>query len=145
MKGIVSMSEVKNKPETIDLGFLSVSMIKPNIICVKLKDENQITLDSGIKILEAIKSIVNNGPYTCLIDMADLYVPSNDFFKFIVSQRNREKDYIVARAIVSTNMAQRIDAQNFISLYKPVVPTKLFSEINNEVFDWMDSHLKSTH
>ncbi|MEO8760940.1 MAG: hypothetical protein ABI388_06745 [Bacteroidia bacterium] len=127
--------------QKIELGFVTLSLIKPNIICVDTLIEESINVDKGIQILEAVKALSGNQPYATIINVSDLYAPSKDFFKFIVSQRSAEKDNIVARAIVTTNPASRLDGQNFINFFKPLTPTKLFSTID-EAIAWLEPQLK---
>jgi hypothetical protein len=62
----------------------------------------------------------------------------------MISQRSPEKDSLLARAIVTTNMASRIEAQNFINAYKPLTPTKLFSTIE-EAITWLEPQLSKVN
>jgi hypothetical protein len=62
----------------------------------------------------------------------------------MISQRSHEKDNLLARAIVTTNMASRIEAQNFINAYKPLTPTKMFSTIE-EAIAWLEPQLQSSN
>ena len=135
------MSAQKKILEKIDLGFVSLSLIKPNIVCVDCLIEETIDVEKGIKILEAFKSLVNTEtPHASIINISNLYAPSKEFYKFIVSQRSPEKDNLIARGIVATNPASRLDAQNFINFFKPLTPTKLFSKLE-EALSWIEPQL----
>ena len=134
------MSAQQKITQKIDLGFVALSLIKPRIICVDSLIEETITVEKGIQILEAVKILSGNEPYATIINVSDLYTPSKEFFKFIVSQRTAEKDNVMARAIVTTNPASRLDAQNFINFFKPLTPTKLFSTID-EAIAWIEPQL----
>ena len=134
------MSAQQKITQKIDLGFVALSLIKPRIICVDSLIEETITVEKGIQILEAVKILSGNEPYATIINVSDLYTPSKEFFKFIVSQRTAEKDNFMARAIVTTNPASRLDAQNFINFFKPLTPTKLFSTID-EAIAWIEPQL----
>jgi len=134
------MSAQHKISQKIDLGFVCVSLIKPSIICVDSVIEETINVEKGIQILDAVKALSGNGPYATIINASKLYTPSKEFFKFIVSQRSPEKDNIVARAIVTTNPASRLDAQNFINFFKPLTPTKLFLTIE-EAVAWIEPKL----
>ena len=126
--------------QTKELGFASIYLIKPNLVCIQCIKEEVISVEMGIKILESIKELVGENKHASLINLSNLYAPSKEFFKFIVSQRNPEKDHIVARAVVTTNAASRIDGQNFINYFKPLTPTKLFSTVD-EAISWLETHL----
>jgi hypothetical protein len=135
------MSAQKKILQKIDLGFVCLSLIKPNIVCVDCLIEETIDVEKGIKILEAFKALVNTEtPHASIINISNLYAPSKDFFKFIVSQRSPAKDNIVARAVVTTNPASRLDGQNFINFFKPLTPTKLFSTLD-EAIAWIEPQL----
>ena len=135
------MSAQKKIIEKIELGFVSLYLIKPNVVCVDCLVEETIDVEKGIKILEAFKALVNTEtPHASIINTSNLYAPSKEFFKFIVSQRSLAKDNIVARAIVTTNSASRIESQNFINFFKPLTPTKLFSTLD-EAVAWIEPQL----
>ncbi len=134
------MSALKKTVHKIDLGFVSIELIKPNIVCITSLTEDVISVENGIKIIEEIKGLVGNTPHATVLNFGNLYSPSKEFFKFIVSQRTTEKDNIIARAIVSTNMARRIEAQNFVNFFKPLTPTKLFASMD-EAIAWIEPQL----
>jgi hypothetical protein len=134
------MSALKKTVGKIDLGFVSIELIKPHIVCITTLTEEVVSVENGIKIIEEIKGLVGNTPHATILNFGDLFSPSKEFFKFIVSQRSPEKDNIVARGIVSGNLARRIEAQNFINFFKPLTPTKLFSTID-EAIAWIEPQL----
>jgi|GEM_PF-1659434 len=134
------MSAQEEMSNRVDLGFVSIHLIKANIVCVDCISEESISVDKGIKIIETIRSLVGNEPHAIIINFASLYTPSKEFFKFILSQRSPEKDKLMARAIVTTNPASRLDGKNFINFFKPLTPTKLCFTID-EAIDWVESHL----
>jgi len=127
------MSAQKKMLRKIDLGFVSLSLVKSNIVCIDCLVEEIVNVEKGIQIIEGIKQLVGDLPHATIINSSDLYAPSKEFFKFIISQRTAEKDHIIARAIVTTNPASRIESQNFINFYKPLTPTKLFSTIEDAI------------
>jgi len=134
------MSALKKLKDKIDLGFVSIDLIKPQIVCISVLVEEVISVENGIKILQSINNLVGDTRYATIINSSDKYAPSKEFYKFIISQRTTEKDNIIARAIVTTNMASRIDSQNFINFFKPLTPTKLFSTID-EAIAWLEPQL----
>ncbi|MFI5141341.1 MAG: hypothetical protein ACHQII_03195, partial [Bacteroidia bacterium] len=107
------MSAQEEMSHKIDLGFVSIHLIKANIVCVDCILEESIGVERGIKIIETIRSLVGNEPHAIIINVSTLYTPSKEFFKFILSQRSPEKDKLMARAIVTTNPASRLDGKNF--------------------------------
>lgn len=136
------MSQKEKIAQKIDLGFVSVQMIKPKIVCINVQIEEIISVEKGILILETIKNLVGDDYHATIVNSSTLHAPSKEFFKFIVSQRNLEKDKTLARAIIATNIATRIDSQNFICFFKPLTPTKLFSNME-EAIAWIEPQLKT--
>ena len=131
------MSAQEKTLRKIDLGFVSIYLIRSNIICIDCLIEEIVNVEKGIQIIEGIKTLVGDLPHATIINSSNLYAPSKEFFKFIVSQRNAEKDNIIARAIVATNAASRMESQNFINFFKPLTPTKLFSSIE-DALTWLE-------
>src|ERR1700741_5432573 len=112
------MSAIKKEAKKIDLGFVSIELIRSSIVCITTLTEEVVSVENGIKIIEEIKGLVGSALHGTILNFGDLYSPSKEFYKFIVSQRSAEKDNIIARAMVTTNMARRIEAQNFINFFK---------------------------
>ena len=136
------MQSQSKKVEHVDLGFVSISLVKPQIVCITCQEELIIDVANGIKILDGIKTLVGEDKYATIINAKNLYAPANEFYKFIISQRTSEKNNIIARALVTTNIAQRIDSQNFINFFKPLTPTKLFSSIEDAIA-WIEPLLNT--
>ncbi len=134
------MSALKKPKELIDLGFVTIELIRPNIACVNVQNDEIVSVEKGIKILETYKPMIGDIKHATLVNLAGFYPPIKEFYKFILSQRTIEKDNLVARAVVSTNVATRIEWQNFINTYKPLTPTKLFSTID-EAITWIEPQL----
>jgi len=138
------MSELEELKGKIDLGFASIYLIKPHIVCSDYKTEEIINVEKGIKILEGIRSLTGNMSFALIVNISNLYTPFKEHFKFMVSQRSPEKDNLMARAIVTTNMASRIEMQNFINSFKPLTPTKLFPTVE-EAISWLEPQLSKVN
>ena len=134
------MSALKKTGRKIDLGFVSIELVKPNIVCITTLTEDVVSVENGIKIIDEIKGLVGDVPHATILNFGGSFSPSKEFYKFIVSQRSAEKDNIIARGIVSNNLARRIEAQNFINFFKPLTPTKLFSTMD-EAIAWIEPQL----
>ena len=116
--------------EKTRLSFADVSLVKDDIICIDFLDEEPLNVEKGIQIVEIIKKIGNNRPCVVIYNVGDKYIFSSNALRFMGSQFNAEEHGYLARAIVSTNSAARITSNNFIKFYKPLVPTKLFSDVD---------------
>jgi hypothetical protein len=134
------MSAQEEMSNRVDLGFVSIHLIRANIVCVDCILEEAVSVERGIKIIETIRSLVGNQPHAIIVNIASLYTPSKEFFKFILSQRSPEKDKLMARVLVTTNPASRLDGKNFINFFKPLTPTKLCYTVD-EAIEWITPHL----
>ena len=116
--------------EKISTSFVNISLVKDNIVLVDYIGEEPLNVDKGIQIVESIRKISNYQPVIVIHNVGDKYIFSSEALRFMGSQLNKEEHHYLARAIVTTNSAGRIAANNFIKFHKPLVPTKLFSEVD---------------
>lgn len=130
---------MKNSEKT-DVGGVSIQLVRPSVVEINVYEEQTISVEKGIKILETLDKLTAGQLYCTIINTSNIYAPSKEFFKFIVSQRTTEKNNVLARAIVTTNPAARIETQNFINSFKPLIETRLFSKID-EAISWLEEKL----
>ena len=115
--------------EKIALDFAELTMVKDGVICVDFLSEDALNVEKGIQMVGAIQKLSNNEPCIVIYNVGDKYIFTTEALRFMGSQLNTNEHRYLARAIVSTNPATRIAGNNFIKLYKPLVATKLFSEL----------------
>ncbi len=128
--------------EKIALSFADVSLVKPNISQVDYLNEEPMNVDKGIQLIDAIQKLNNNQPSAVIHNVGEKYIFSTEALRFMGSQLNTENHKILAMAIVTTNTAARLSANNFIMLYKPIVPTKLFATLT-EALAWAEEIIAS--
>ena len=116
--------------EKITLSFAEFTLVKDKLVQVDYLNEEPINVERGIQLVETIQKLSNNNPCVVIHNVGDKYIFTTDSLRFMGSQLDTETHKYIARALVSTNPAARIACNNFIKLYKPLVPTKLFSELN---------------
>lgn len=126
--------------EKITLSFAELSLLKDNVVIVDYITEEPLNVDKGIQMVESINRITNNRPAAAIHNVGDKYLFSSDNLKFMGSQLSPEKHNYLARAIVTTNPAARIETTNFINLYKPIIPTKLFTTVE-AAYQWIEGVL----
>jgi hypothetical protein len=116
--------------EKITLSFAEFTLVKDKIVQVDYLNEEALNVEKGIQLVETIQKLSNNTPSVVIHNVGDKYIFSTDSLRFMGSQLDTENHKYIARALVATNPAARIACNNFIKLYKPIVPTKLFSELD---------------
>ena len=123
--------------EKITLDFAELTLVKDHVVLVDYTGEEPLNVDKGIQIVESIRSISTNQPVIVIHNVGDKYIFSSEALRFMGSQLNKEEHCYLARAIVTSNSAARIAGNNFIKFHKPLVPTKLFSELE-AALTWAD-------
>ena len=128
--------------DKITLDFAEISLVKDKIVIVEYLTEDPINVDRGIRMLETVRKISNNEPCAIIHNVGDKYIFTTDALRFMGSQLTTDGHHFLARAIVTTNPAARIASNNFIKFYKPLLPTKLFTETAAAV-TWLEGILSS--
>ncbi len=128
--------------QKIVLSFAEITLVKDKIVCVDYLNEEPVNVEKGIKLFETIQKLSNQEPCAIIHNVGDKYIFTTDALRFMASQLDKENHKYLARAIVATNAATRIAGNNFIKLYKPLIPTKLFLEFEPSVA-WLDEILAS--
>ncbi len=126
--------------EKITLSFAELSLLKDNVVLINYLNEEPLNVEKGIQVVATIHKLTNDKPSAAVHNVGDKYLFTTDALRFMGSQLNTEAHHYVARAIVATNPASRIATNNFINLYKPLIPTRLFSEVE-EAMAWVESVL----
>lgn len=126
--------------EKITLSFGEFSLLKDNIVLIDYNGQEGLNVERGIQMVESINKLTNNRPAAAIHNLGEHYVFSTDNLKFMGSQLSPERHHYVARAIVTTNPAGRIETTNFINLYKPLIPTKLFATVE-AAYQWIEEQL----
>lgn len=126
--------------DKISLSYAEFSLLKDNVVLVDYLTEEPLNVEKGIKLIETINQLTNRKPTAAIHNLGDKYLFSTDALRFMGSQLTTEAHHYVARAIVATNPAARIAANNFINLYKPLIPTRLFTGVD-EAVAWVESVL----
>jgi hypothetical protein len=116
--------------EKITLAFAEITLVKDHVICVDYFSEEPLNVNKGIEIVQAVKKIGNDGSCVVIHNVGDKYIFSTEALRFMGSQLNEKNHNYLARAIVTVNPAGRIAANNFIKFHKPIVPTKLFTNLD---------------
>jgi hypothetical protein len=126
--------------EKIGLTFADFSLLKDNVVLVDYQTEEPLNVEKGIQLVETIQKIAGGTPSATIHNVGDKYIFTTDALRFMGSQLSSGTHHILARAIVATNPASRIAANNFINLYKPLIPTRLFANVE-EAYTWVEQML----
>jgi hypothetical protein len=127
--------------DKIALDFAEFTLVKDNIVIIDYLGEETMNVERGIKVVETVHKLSNNEPCAVIHNVGNKYIFSTDALRFMGSQLDSQHKYL-ARTIVTTNAAARLASNNFIKLYKPLVPTKIFTEVG-PALAWLEGVLSS--
>lgn len=126
--------------EKIGLTFAEFSLLRNNVVLVDFQSEEPLNVEKGIQLLETIQKIAGGTPSAVIYNVGDKYIFTTDALRFMGSQLTPATHHIHARAIVATNAAARIAANHFINHYKPLIPTRLFTDVES-AYTWVEEIL----
>ncbi|MGZ3863053.1 MAG: DUF7793 family protein [Bacteroidia bacterium] len=126
--------------DKVALSFAELTLLKESLVLIDYFGEVRVNVNKGIEMHNAIIKLTNNNPYFVIHNFGDNYVFLSEAMRFMTSQLNSETHKILGRAYVGTNAASRLAINNLIKLYKPLVPAKLFSEIEPSV-QWSEDFI----
>lgn len=126
--------------DKIALSFAELTLVKEGLVLIDYYGEERINVNRGIEMHNAIMKLTNSTPYFLIHNFGDNYVYLSEAMRFMTSQLSSETHKILGRAYVGTNAASRLAINNLIKLYKPIVPAKLFTEIEPSV-QWAENFI----
>ncbi|HXB39182.1 MAG TPA: hypothetical protein VNZ49_01490 [Bacteroidia bacterium] len=126
--------------EKITLSFAEFSLLKDNIVLIDYLNEEPLNVERGIQLVETINKLTCNKPSAAIHNVGDKYIFTTDALRFMGSQLSTNEHNYSARALVVTNPAARIASNNFINSYKPLIPTRIFNEVE-EALAWVEGLL----
>lgn len=129
--------------DKITLDFAEFSLLNDRIVVVDYLNEEPMNVDRGIQLVESINKLTNDRPAAVIHNVGDKYIFTTDALRFMGSQLSTEQHHYLARAIVSNNSAARIASTNFLNLYKPLIPTRLFNNMD-EALSWVEGVISSS-
>ena len=114
----------EEKP-TLDLGSAIVWFDRPDLVCVSVRTNQQMTVSEASQVIEWTTSISKGNKYKML------YIPeqganiSPEIRETLADPSRAER--VIADAMVVSNFPHRLLADFYLRFNKPSVPTKLFS------------------
>lgn len=126
--------------DKVALKFAEFSLLKDNVVLVEYLSEELLNVEKGIQAVKTIQRLAGGHPAAAIHNAGDKYILTTDALRFMGSQLSTESHGYIARAIVATNPASRIAANHFINMYKPLIPTRLFSDVD-EAYAWVEEQL----
>lgn len=120
--------------ETIDVPAARISLRKDGIMHVHIKVEIDFQLKHSKEIVAARNKLANGNPYPILYTATKFVLPSKEVREYVASEGRSE--LVLADAFVINSLPQRLVAQLYRKINRPVRPTRVF-ESKNDAISWL--------
>ncbi len=105
-------------------------------VCFKEKSDTELTIEEAQKIINDSLAFTNGTVFPVMNDIKNMPPHTREVREFFAVQASRSAK---ANAIVVSNTFNRVMASFFLSLSKPLIPTKIFSD-RNKAADWLQKY-----
>jgi len=102
-------------------------------VCFKENNDMELDIQSAKKIIDDSLKFTNSKIFPVINDIKNMPSHTREVREFFAGQASRSA---VANAILVSNTFNRVMASFFLSLSKPLIPTKIFSDREKAV-EWL--------
>lgn len=128
-------------PETAkETSCFHVWLREDGVLCSKIKQGAVVKLNDAIENTEAISSLIYKEKHPLLVDTRGVKSLSKEA-RHHFSLRDREKIRLYAIALVVDSLVGRVIGNFFIGINKPMVPTKLFGNVEDAMV-WLKKWMR---
>jgi predicted MPP superfamily phosphohydrolase len=115
--------------DKIELAHSKLILRNDQIVQFHLEDNFYFTLKESLEINEALIKITKSVPHKIIVIAGDLSLNDSDSRNF--SSTKKASDPILAMALVTKSLPQKLIANFIICFQKPLVPTRTFSKLED--------------
>jgi hypothetical protein len=115
--------------DKIELAHSKLILRNDQIVQFHLEDNFYFTLKESLEINEALIKITKSVPHKIIVIAGDLSLNDSDSRNF--SSTKKASDPILAMALVTKSLPQKLIANFVVSFQKPLVPTRTFSKLED--------------
>lgn len=105
-------------------------------VCFKENNDRELDIEAAKKIINDSLSFTDGKIYPVMNDIKNMPTHTREVREFFAGQASRSAK---ANAILVSNTFNRVMASFFLSLSKPLIPTKIFSDRNKGV-EWLQKY-----
>ncbi len=102
-------------------------------MCFKENNDVELDIEVAQKIIQDSLAFTEGKIYPVMNDIKNMPSHTREVREFFAGQASRSA---IANAILVSNTFNRIMASFFLSLSKPLIPTKIFSD-RNKAAEWL--------
>lgn len=122
-----------NTLNIIDLGFATMTLREDGIINTHILIKEAVSLDQAKELTEAYIKISEGKKIPHLFTSNKFVIIEKDVMEYMKDTANQ---YGKADAFVINSLPQKIMGNFYLNVFKPSVPTKLFSN-NQKAINWL--------
>ncbi|CAG5076285.1 DUF7793 family protein [Parvicella tangerina] len=118
---------------SVDLRSARIELRPDGVLHIDIKLDQVFEIEDSIAIIEARTKLVNGKRTPIVYTCTEFVIPSKEVREFVASEKRSE--LVIADAFVVNSLPQKLVANLFIKINKPVRPTKVFSNFD-EACEW---------
>jgi hypothetical protein len=113
--------------------------VREHYFYVKYKPNTILDIDAAKKIINDTVFLADGKVYPCLCDISDMPQHHKDVQVYFAKEGSK---FSLANAIIVSNSLSKILANLFIIISKPIIPTKIFTDISKAT-KWLEMFPKT--
>lgn len=112
----------------------TITPIDNNILLINILPDVKFEMEDYMELFNAVGQIGNGAKFYNLIHVGDYTIPSAEVRDISASIDGSR--FKIADAFIINSLAQKIVANGYLKINKPVVPTRVFNRVNLAL-DWL--------
>lgn len=116
-----------------DVGCATVELREDGIMHVHIKETDTFEMDNSTEVFKVRERIADGKRSPIIYTCTQFVIPSKEVREFVASEERSE--LVLADAFVVNSLPQKLMANLFIKINKPVRPTKVFNNFE-AACDW---------
>lgn len=118
----------------IDRVYFSVNLLPEGIIHVRVKIDEEITLEQTKEMIDCIGEIAEGRKYPVLVSSRNYSAPTAEARAFLAKKESNP--YASAAAYIVKSLPERIVMNAFLQFNKPARPTRMFTS-EKKAIEWL--------
>lgn len=122
----------------IEIACGTIEVLQENTLLLTYKDDYFIQIDDAIKIKDAFEAIYPTGPIYCIVNLKRKFLDISSEAQNFLARKSPVLPRVKCTAFVINNLPSRLIITFFISRFRPIYPTRVFSNIDAALY-WLNS------
>ncbi|MCB0401806.1 MAG: hypothetical protein KDD41_06965 [Flavobacteriales bacterium] len=126
------------KSTPVHLKSADICILPGGIMHIHIKKTVELSIDDSAEIVAARSKLANNKPYPLLYTATRFVLPSKEVREYVASEER--SSLVIADAFVVNSLPQKIIANTFLRINKPVRPTRIFKS-KKDAIKWLQQFI----